>query len=291
MRIVVTSNCMTGGLTAGLRILLPEAQIIPIPRAGVDLDVLNHNLSTSNVWVLSHQELTSNVEVKKPDDLKVILFPELAFRAFHPDQVYASLPDGTLIQTPTGPYNSAIALWAWQHNLNVSQTIDLFTPSVFDALEYHNSWHVPFEHLRSLFKQFPLLDFQSFILPLVRSGAFMHTVNHPKVSAIAQMARLLANQIDPSADYFNIPIEHMMVDTLFMANYSWSVYPSVANSLGIDGAFMWKLLDHSVIGLEEFISRSFEMYDAQQPVIIDCPQLARPIYDDVLLPLIQVKAL
>jgi hypothetical protein len=113
----------------------------------------------------------------------------------------------------------------------------------------------------------------------------MHTVNHPKVTALAQLARILAKQIDPTVDAESVPVENMMVDGLFMASFSWSVYPSVANALGLKGAFMWKLEDHSVIGLEEFVQRSFAKYEVQQPHNVDCHELLWPIYDEVLLPI------
>ncbi len=287
MRIVISSNCMTGGLTSALSMLLPADVIVPVPRVGVDDSVLDEQLSKADVWLFSGPEgmqLAALGRVNKPH-LRVVRFPELYFNAFHPDQVYAWMSDGSLVEGATGPYNSAIALWAWQHGLNAQQTISLFTPEILSALGYHDRWQVSIDRLRHDFVPFPHLDYRDFVIPLQRAGAFMHTVNHPKVPAMAQMARLLAKQIDPSIDIDSIPIENMMVDGLFMASFSWSVYPSVANGLGIKGAFMWKLEDHSVIGLEEFVQSSFAKYEVQQPRDVDCHELLWPIYDEVLLPI------
>ena len=287
MRIVISSNCMVGGLTSALKLLLPAAKFDPIPHVGVDETVLDEQLLIADVWLFSGPEVVQSAalgRVNKPN-LKVIRFPELYFNAFQPDQVYAWMRDGSLVEGATGPYNSAIALWAWQHGLNAQQTVSLFTPEVFGALGYHDRWQVSIDRLRHDFVPFPHLDYRDFIIPLQRAGNFMHTVNHPKVAAIAQMARLLAKQIDSSVDTESIPIENMMVDGLFMASVSWSVYPSVANALGIKGAFMWKLEDHSVIGLEEFVQRSFAKYEVQQPRDVDCHELLWPIYDEVLLPI------
>ena len=287
MRVVISSNCMTGGLTSALSLLLPAAKFDPIPYVGVNETVLDEQLSVSEAWLLSGPEGLQSAtlgRVNKPN-LRVIRFPDLYFNAFHPDQVYAWMRDGSTVDCATGPYNSAIALWAWQHGLNAQQTISLFTPEVFGALGYHDRWQVSIDRLRHDFVPFPHLDYRDFIIPLQRAGNFMHTVNHPKVAAMAQMARLLAKQIDPTVDTESIPVENMMVDGLFMASVSWSVYPSVANALGIKGAFMWKLEDHSVIGLEEFLQRSFAKYDVQQPHDVDCHELLWPIYDEVLLPI------
>ena len=287
MRVVISSNCMTGGLTSALSLLLPAAKFDPLPYVGVNETVLDEQLAVSEAWLLSGPEGLQSAtlgRVNKPN-LRVIRFPDLYFNAFHPDQVYAWMRDGSTVDCATGPYNSAIALWAWQHGLNAQQTISLFTPEVFGALGYHDRWQVSIDRLRHDFVPFPHLDYRDFIIPLQRAGNFMHTVNHPKVAAMAQMARLLAKQIDPTVDTESIPVENMMVDGLFMASVSWSVYPSVANALGIKGAFMWKLEDHSVIGLEEFLQRSFAKYDVQQPHDVDCHELLWPIYDEVLLPI------
>jgi hypothetical protein len=278
---------MTGGLTSALTLLLPATKFDPIPYVGVDETVIDEQLSIADVWLFSGPEdmqISTLARVNKPN-LGVVRFPELYFNAFHPDQVYAWMRDGSLVEGATDPYNSAIALWAWQHGLNAQQATRFYTPEIFGALGYHDRWQVSVDRLRHDFVPYPHLDYRDFIFPLQRAGSFMHTVNHPKVPAMAQMARLLAKQIDPSVDTESIPIENMMVDGLFMASVSWSVYPSVANALGIKGAFMWKLEDHSVIGLEEFVQRSFAKYDVQQPRDVDCHELLWPIYDEVLLPI------
>jgi len=287
MRIVITSNCMIGGLTSALTALLPSVQFVAIPYVGIDENYLADELAIADAWLVSAPAELQAAALKRTGNsaLRHIPFPDLYFNAFHPDQVYAFMRDGSLVEGATGPYNSAIALWAWQHGLNAQQTISLFTPEILGALGYHDRWQVSVDRLRHDFVPFPHLDYRDLIIPLQRTGAFMHTVNHPKVTALAQLARLLAKQIDPTVDTESIPVENMMVDGLFMASVSWSVYPSVANALGINGAFMWKLKDHSVIGLEEFVQRSFAKYDVQQPRDVDCHELLWPIYDEVLLPI------
>ena len=130
MRVVISSNCMTGGLTSALSLLLPAAKFDPIPYVGVNETVLDEQLAVSEAWLLSGPEGLQSAtlgRVNKPN-LRVIRFPDLYFNAFHPDQVYAWMRDGSTVDCATGPYNSAIALWAWQHGLNAQQTISLFTP-------------------------------------------------------------------------------------------------------------------------------------------------------------------
>ena len=276
---------MTGGLTSALSILFPEHVFVPIPYVGVDVSVLHEQLAIAKVWLFSGPEQQQDLILNEQSNtsLKVIRFPELYFNAFHPDQVYA-MPDRSLVEGAAGPYNSAVVLWAWQHKLTASQAISLMRPEIFQALGYHDRWQVSVDRLRNDFLSYPLFDYRDFIIPLQRAGCFMHTVNHPRVSAMVQMARVLGKQIDSCVITDNVYVEGMVLDGLFMASFSSSVYPSIANSLGIKGAFLWKREDHSVIRLEQFVTESFQKYEVQQPVDVDCHELLRPIYDQVLLP-------
>ncbi len=274
---------MTGGLSASFKVLFPRYQISPLPYGAVS--EADFTEITADADVIVHSGPPSMIPERSSD--RTVTFPELYFNAFHPDQVYAWMPDRSLVEGATGPYNSAIVLWAWQNGLSTTETIDLFQPAVMQALGYHDRWSVSVNRLRHDFESFPHLDYRDFIDPLRCSGCFMHTVNHPKVSAIARMARLLALQIDPNVECESIPLEDLLVDSLFNASFAWAMYPSVANSLGLTSEYRWKREDHSVIGLEEFVIKSFDRYDTQQPRDIDCHELKWPIYDQVLSDVIQ----
>ena len=286
MKIVLSSNCMTGGLVASMRVLFPHAEVVPLPSTVDDLDLFRRSLLDAHVWFASNADGFKDAALKDLNNpqLRVVYFPDLYFNAFHPDQVYAWMPDRSLVEGATGPYNSAIVLWAWQNRLSPERTIELFRPEVMNALGYHDRWNRSIERLRLDYSKFPHLDYRRFIDPLRHAGCFMHTVNHPKVSAIARLARVLAQHIDPTLDTDSVPLEDVLVDTLFNASFAWAVYPSVANSLGFTSRYLWKRADHSVIGLEEFVGESFARYDTQQPVDVECHELELPIYDQVLAP-------
>ncbi len=102
MKVVVSSNCMTGGLVQSLRILLPSANVVPIPAYVSNVEALDQHLKVADYWLVSSQKLVESDEFKKSGELQIIPFPELYFSAFHPDQVYA-FSDGHLVQSPTGP--------------------------------------------------------------------------------------------------------------------------------------------------------------------------------------------
>ncbi|MEY3618438.1 MAG: hypothetical protein RL726_1136, partial [Actinomycetota bacterium] len=132
VKIVLSSNCMTGGLVASMRVLFPAADVVPLPSTVDDLDLFRRSLADANYWFASNASEFKDAVLKDlpSDQLRVVYFPDLYFNAFHPDQVYAWMPDGSLVEGATGPYNSAIVLWAWQHRLSSEQTIRLFRPEV-----------------------------------------------------------------------------------------------------------------------------------------------------------------
>jgi Polysaccharide biosynthesis enzyme WcbI len=278
----VTSNCITGGLAQALQLLLPDYRVTADPLPRIDAERLDRNLKTSQFWVTSSPGLSEQLSVECPDNVKVIGFPTIYFDAFHPDIVYASSLDGTWITSATGPYNSAICLWAWQQRFDLGQTVRLFREEVFQVLGYHDRWDVSTRVLSERFSKFPELDFSKFFRSLSRSGVFMHTVNHPKVTAIVELARQIAPLIDPTREVEDLPIESVMIDGLFATSVSWMPYPSVADAMGLAGGFRWKLEDHSVIGLEDFVERSFVEYAKQDLRNISCKRLENPDFDGSL---------
>jgi hypothetical protein len=257
---------------------------IPCPYSIGTARTLKEFLHSSD-WLLfsgSDDLLDKIVSPSHEEHCQIIRFPELYFDAFHPDQVYAWAKKGSLIESATGPYNSAIALWAWRRGLSVEKTLGLFDPLVFEALGYHSRWQVSVNRLERDYSKFPLLDYRDFLNPLQHNGCFMHTVNHPKIFTIVQVARVLAKLIDPAIETDYVPAEEMVEDALFSVSLAWSVYPSVANTLGLEGAYLFKKEDHRVLGLGEFLTESFSRYENQRIHDADCHELDRPIYDEVL---------
>ena len=285
MKIVVSSNCQTAGLTIALRMLLPGADIAPFPYAGLGSDEmagLAGQLSHADIWVVTAPKSVID-DVRSHgqfEQLQILTLPELYFDAFHPDLVYAWLPTQSTLDTPAGPYNSAIALWGWRRNLDVGETVALFTPEVFERLGYTKRWELSIARMKSDFDVHHL-DHRHFILPLQRRGVFMHPVNHPTVAALAQLSRLLAARLGADAEVLAEPVENFMTDGLMAASTVWPVYPSIANALGMTGSFTWKLPSQAVVRLEEFIQGSFDMY-ATQSGVFACHQLDWPMYDPTL---------
>ncbi|MDQ6926973.1 MAG: GSCFA domain-containing protein, partial [Candidatus Eremiobacteraeota bacterium] len=116
-----------------------------------------------------------------------------------------------------------------------------------------------------------------------RSGAFMHSANHPALPVIADIARALAKRaklstlIDAPEYYLNDPMLEKGV---------WPVYPEIADRLGVPGGYAFKAAqppgaDATLFGLDEFIARSFEAYASMQSDALACARLDHPAYRDL----------
>jgi ABC-type polysaccharide/polyol phosphate transport system ATPase subunit len=272
--ILVLGNCQARPLTACLQSLCPD-----IAFSGVELPS-----SFTHAFLKRDRHLHARLDqyeriLAQPDGARMIAdnfpdlaervtrFPVLAFSAYHPDLVYArASQDGSTgyLFGPLGHYNSAIALWAYLRALSVEQTVALFNERTYEALGYFNFWQSSCQSL--------LHEGQAIDMPLEDSlnrwsegGAFMHSINHPKVAVFADVAHKLLTKLQlpctPEAAPY-IPDE-------FVKGPVWPIYPEFAERLGITGgSYLFKMEEGAyapekplvMLDLPEFVRRSFDAF-------------------------------
>ncbi|KAK0349923.1 hypothetical protein LTR94_031109, partial [Friedmanniomyces endolithicus] len=82
------------------------------------------------------------------------------------------------------------------------------------------------------------IPFTDYFLPLQASGRlFMHTLNHPHIAAIAQLARGVARRLGAEETDLRQPLENIVPDALSLGPI-WPVYPGVAESLGLQPSWL-----------------------------------------------------
>src|SRR5690606_23883092 len=129
----------------------------------------------------------ANVEGPHP---KVLQVPAIGFSAFHPDLCYVR-NDRTNALT-SQHYNSAIAAWAYLRGVDGAEARRLFNRRSYRELGYFDQWQPSRDFLERSFKYSRLQDiFSDFFLHVQRQGMFMHSINHPKISALEQLGKLL----------------------------------------------------------------------------------------------------
>ncbi|WP_232628995.1 WcbI family polysaccharide biosynthesis putative acetyltransferase [Methylobacterium sp. Leaf118] len=265
-------------MAACLRLLLPEATVETIPiealrRRFGHLDRLARHLNRAD-HVFAHFFPASFIEGGDVHTLaervpRLRYFPAILFAGFHPDLIHvgdeASLRLSRLVASPIGYYHSAIALQAFHSGLSVAATLPLYGETAFARLGYDRLWETSVAYLLRTAEDMGFGLERDFAL-WCRGGAFMHTINHPRLAVLGDIARRLARE----AGYrpLDIPVEAYARDGL-AAGPIWPVLPPVAERFGVPGSTLFKgdgrgrparLLD-----LPDFVAESFALYAWQEP--------------------------
>lgn len=280
-RLVVSSNCQTGGISAALQIIFPDDEIIPLPLANFtnpeSKTKFVEKLKNADIWIsIGSYELLAEFGIESK--VQLIKIPIIRFSGFHPDLVYAKKKSTNELVTPH--YNSAIAVWAYSHNLDVGNAEKLFNEQVFANLGYLTSWESSVNQLRHRFLDSDL-EFHDFILPMRREGLFMYSLNHPKVIALVTLSKLIAKQLGVGPDKLDryIDINDGLNEII------WPVYPEIGDHLALYSSYEWKMGEGKWLrGLRAFLESAYANYGRLNIAPDDLVALQgnEALYDSVL---------
>lgn len=217
-------------------------------------------LEHADVWVsLRELEWAQNFGFKARPCLKFLRVPSIDFRAFHPDLCYArSVVDGRFT---TDNYNSAIAVWAYNNGLEAKDTAKLFNRDTYFRLGYFHLWDYSLQELRTAFNTCGL-DFSRYMLAVKRNGLFMHSINHPTVYAIGELAKSLALKMGAPSSLLQRDLK--LGDSL-ISGAVWPVYPEIADHYSLPGgSYDWKVRGLWRQGLDAYLDHAFQAYESQQ---------------------------
>jgi hypothetical protein len=268
-RILVSSNCQTGGVAAALAAILPGDQIIPfpLPVAGdaEGSEKLSETLRIADVWVSSGRyEFAEAAELAhlRPKG-RMLKIPEIWFAAFHPDIVYARKVSTGELTRPN--YNSAIALWAYQHAIDTADAAKLFSERSYRELGYFERWNSSVAQLEQRFKPTDV-DFSQFFLAVKRGGLFMHSLNHPMPPVLCRLAWQIAMQLGAGASLLERPVS---INDGLLATI-WPVYPSIGERLAVIGSYEWKVDGVFYSGVRAYLDFAYASYATQKIRPDDC---------------------
>ncbi|MFV0279283.1 MAG: WcbI family polysaccharide biosynthesis putative acetyltransferase [Rhodoblastus sp.] len=284
-RIAVVGNCQSFGIAYGMKLLIPQAHIdrFTIVRKGVTtLDRLAKTLGRyDHVFSLEFQP--GFVRGGGWEELKALLpdvapIPSIVFSGFHPDTIYILDPTrgGYPVEGPTGPYHSAIALYAFLRGMSVEQTIALFGEPLFEALGYFDVWQDSAREFLDLAAASDL-DLSAELVRWSRSGPFMYSMNHPKAHVLFDVAKALLTR----AGLNTAPVEFsdFAVDDI-VRGVVFPVYPEIAERYGHRGSYLFKRSNYRLsrnIGqfddLAAYIAGSFAVYAKHQRAQLMVPRM------------------
>jgi hypothetical protein len=246
--------------------VFPDDVVVPIPSPNVaDAAAVAHlvdNLDNADAWVTASSRAHAETYAAGRHALRVVRIPIIRFSAFHPDLCYAT---NAATKAYTSPhYNSKIAVWCDRNELEISNAARLFNKGSYRALGYFAQWHVSEYITGQLFQDAGLstAEFARFFAAIKRRGAFMHSVNHPSIQTIVELARIVAIRL--GADARTVDREIVLADGL--AESLWPVYPEIADELALSGSYVWKFEDERVpiVGLEKYLEFAYKGYATQR---------------------------
>lgn len=275
-RVLVTSNCQTGGIELCLRAMLPDTDLHMLYAWQISpdaMDVARTQIKKADVWVTI---------VRDPDILAlaegntVIRIPYLNFSAFHPDICYIQNTSGAYMRCAgDSDYHSMLAFWSFRSGLSLEQAKAMFRKEVYREIGYFDGWDASIQDQRFIFDDSDL-SFSDFIRPLVSRVPFMHTPNHPDSVALGHLSKMIARQITGDESVMKLPIDYMVQDTLSHIA-TWPIYPEIAAQFGLQGCYIWKFPQGKfVTSLDEYLRETYAHYSAQDISGWVCARLENP---------------
>lgn len=291
-RFVVFGNCQAAGIAqliqaktggASARSFETTPAFIQRLRSG-EFDLAAVLASADVVWVQMVGELNQRIQQQHPEHAaKLRQLPPVNYAGFHPDCVYVARTSGGYLQGPMGEYQSSIAFWAWRQGLSPAQTLALFCDEVYEALGFHD-YHVAARRVLVANGRQCGLPLASLVDRWQAQGCFMHTVNHPRLSALSDVVDLaLAREgITP----LEVDVSPWVEDRLSQWPV-WPVYPGLARQLGQSGSLHFKL-DRGfcpdtqpvlTLSLAQFIDASFQAFEQTGREQLHCERVLSPAYE------------
>jgi hypothetical protein len=216
---------------------------------------------------------------------RVIVFPAIYFAAYHPDLLYLRSADH-YVETPLLHYNSKLAFAGYLEGLSVDATVELFEESVFRRVGYLDAWDTSVRFLR---REIGRSDLKLDDVPArwSKAGAFMYSVNHPRLRVLADVAHAMLRSAGLNPRTSNP--ETYLVDRA-KSGPVWPIYPAIGAALGIEGDYCFKRrateAEPTILELREFVAESFTVYDSCpkesfQPDLFDVPAFRKRLFNVV----------
>lgn len=193
--------------------------------------------------------------------------PSISYTAFQPDMGYVVKSDGSHLVGPMGEYHSMLAFWAWKNNLSVKEAVRLFRHDVFEFLGYYSHAKSADHFLLDLGEKMGL-RLKSVLTRWKKIGCFMHSINHPKLFVLADVARLVLERegIEASCN-----VEDYLFDDLSV-HPCWPVYPEIAKVFGVTGNYDFKQARHHgtaerpipILTLDKYVSLAYSNFNANR---------------------------
>jgi hypothetical protein len=267
LQIGVLYNCQHRGISAALRGLLPRAEVIDIGLGDVPATPQARRATAATLnacdHVVTYEVGRANGPLATPalrrTARRLHAMPAIMFRGFHPDTVSVSQADGSqLVGTSMGSH-SRIAVAGYLAGMNPAETALLYNRLVFRRLGYLDVFAGECALLVEYFAQFGI-DAPPLLQSWLAEGCFMHSVNHPKIRVLLDLARAACAKMGVTPE--NPELAATDLHDALEAFPIHPVFPDIAAEAGVapEGMFrtgMTKDGQFEALTAEQFVTQSF----------------------------------
>ncbi len=265
--IIVVTHCQTYGLANALSFLLPDYDVI-----GEDQNIFENKLKSGEALELRRCEIfvrgpqLANVSENSAYDGRLlfkrdVIVPGLQIDRYHPDICW--IPHaGKMLWGPIGQNHSRIVFRAYQKGYTASEIADLFNRDTYEKAGYLRYRPGQLNNLIGRFAKFDL-DISKYIAKWSRHGSFMHTINHPKIECLFDIACEIVRNLGLPSMLDDDPEIRCSIEDNLAIGAVYPVYPEIAEAYGFRGHYYFKK-PHSyrMLGLRDFIEQSLVCYEA-----------------------------
>lgn len=259
-RWLLVYNCLHVGLQNCLGLLHDGLQVDALDFAAFEkrFDEFRPRLADYD-RIVTAPHFVANASIDFASVAPVSRLPLTAFEAYHPDLCYLTV-DGQVLRGPMFDYHSKIVTAAYRRGLPMSAVRGLFSGANYERFGFLGIWDACKSVYLGSYADAGL-DLAPRFPGWSREGAFMHSVNHPAIRVVADIARALLAQDGLEAR----PTDFLPHDNLKNAPV-WPVYDEIAEALGVRGSMLFKVHNaYRFLDLDEFIARSWETLSPYAP--------------------------
>lgn len=274
---LVVFNCTTLGLANCLRLLAPGLEVEAADFGSFNRDPDRYRKLMLEVdLVVTTADFAHGAGADCFGQCAVQTLPFVYFDAYHPDLCFLQTDDG-LVKGAMGDYHSKIIAAAFQRGIPRARVKALFNAGSYETLGYFDRWDRSRRILLQRFNE-NACDIGEYFPGWDRHGIFMHSVNHPSIGAIFDIARALLDARGiPHAPQRIVPHDNLLNSAIY------PVYDEIAEALSVPGSYSFKLpRQYRCIDLQQFIDASYDCMEALAGAEIRCNALKHESFDRVL---------
>jgi hypothetical protein len=261
-KIAVVGNCTATMIANCIRALRPEDNVRPISvtsaaalatQAFDDFDFAFVVANAGEFFTLDRLARRGTF----------LTWPNIVFFGFQPDITYFAI-EGRPVRSAMGEYSSHIISMGYAQGLSPQETARLFNRLVYARLGFFDKYSLSRAALLVAGERCGM-DLNEPMTRWERSGVFMHSINHPKVIVLADIAKALLKNANLPFDP-ELPLADIVPDILANGGI-WPVYPDLARAIGVAGSLTFAPPTHGsydpeFLSLEGFIEKTFAIYHA-----------------------------